>query len=226
MQNYGEAKDGQRSKGYCDGIQDHDRDEPPVHCARYEAKETDTSVFLFLELMSGGELFDKIIEMGSFTESMAADISYKLLGALNYMHKKGIIHRDLKPENMLLARKGDLSAVKLTDFGLSKMIDQQSQIMKTACGTPGYVAPEILTLKGGGYDHQVDVWSMGVIIYVLLCGFLPSTPTTTRSSTRRSRRANTASSSRIGTRSQRARRTLSDGCLWSTRSSARVLTSC
>ena len=142
-----------------------------VRC--YEAKETDTSVFLFLELMSGGELFDKIIEMGSFTESMAADISYKLLGALNYMHKKGIIHRDLKPENMLLARKGDLSAVKLTDFGLSKMIDQQSQIMKTACGTPGYVAPEILTLKGGGYDHQVDVWSMGVIIYVLLCGFPP-----------------------------------------------------
>lgn len=139
----------------------------------YEACQTPGQVFLFLELMSGGELFDKIVEMGSFTESMAADVSYQCLDALNYMHSKGFVHRDLKPENMLLARKGDLSAVKLTDFGLSAMIDQQSELMRTACGTPAYVAPEVLTLKGGGYDKQVDVWSMGVIIYILLCGFPP-----------------------------------------------------
>ena len=138
----------------------------------YEAVQTDTQVFLFLELMHGGELFDKIVEMGSFTESMAADVSYKCLDALNYMHSKGFVHRDLKPENMLLAKKDDLSQVKLTDFGLSAMIDMQSEVMRTACGTPAYVAPEILASRTG-YDKAVDVWSMGVIIYILLCGFPP-----------------------------------------------------
>ena len=85
----------------------------------YEACKTEGRIYLFLELMSGGELFDQIIAMGNFTEPMAADLSWKLLDALNYMHGKGFVHRDLKPENMLLARKGDLGAVKLTDFGLS-----------------------------------------------------------------------------------------------------------
>ena len=130
-------------------------------------------VCLFLELMEGGELFDYIVEVGCFTEHMAADVSYKMLLALQYLHNRGIVHRDLKPENMLIAKKGDLSAVKLTDFGLSAMIDQQSEMLKTPCGTPGYVAPEVLTLIYGGYDKQVDVWSMGVIIYILLCGFPP-----------------------------------------------------
>merc|ERR1711998_622492 len=139
----------------------------------FEVAETATHVFLFLELMEGGELFDKIIELGSFTESMAADLTYKLLDALNYMHSKGIVHRDLKPENMLLSSKEDGSAVKLTDFGLSKMIDEHSALMKTPVGTPGYVAPEVLHGKPGGYDEKVDVWSMGVIIYILLCGFPP-----------------------------------------------------
>ena len=139
----------------------------------YEAIETQSQVFLILELMEGGELFDKIVEMGSFTETDAADLTKKILGALNYMHERGIIHRDLKPENMLLAKKGDISAVKLTDFGLSKMIDAQSSLMKTPCGTPAYVAPEVIAHKNGGYDKQVDVWSMGVIVYILLCGFPP-----------------------------------------------------
>ena len=137
----------------------------------YEAVQTTKSVFLFLELMSGGELFDQIVEMGSFTERTAADVAYKLLGALNYLHGINIIHRDLKPENLLLAKKGDLTAVKLTDFGLSAILDDASQKLNTACGTPGYVAPEVLTM--GGYNHQVDVWSMGVIIYITLCGFPP-----------------------------------------------------
>ena len=82
----------------------------------YEAIETQSQVFLILELMEGGELFDKIVEMGSFTETDAADLTKKILGALNYMHARGIIHRDLKPENMLLAKKGDIGAVKLTDL--------------------------------------------------------------------------------------------------------------
>jgi len=139
----------------------------------FEAVETELHVFLFLELMECGELFDKIVEMGYFTEKMAAQLSYNMLGALNYMHSKGIIHRDLKPENMLLSKGDDYTKVKLTDFGLSKMLDEESKLMKTPVGTPGYVAPEVLALKDGGYDHKVDVWSMGVIIYILLCGFPP-----------------------------------------------------
>jgi len=139
----------------------------------FDAYDTDKHVFLFLELMEGGELFDEIVKMGKFTEGMAASLTYHCLQALNYMHSKGIIHRDLKPENMLLAKKGDHRAVKLTDFGLSKMLDEQSSIMKTPCGTPGYVAPEVISKPAGGYSKAVDVWSMGVITYILLCGFPP-----------------------------------------------------
>mmetsp|Transcript_6573 Transcript_6573/g.17029 ORF Transcript_6573/g.17029 Transcript_6573/m.17029 type:complete len:393 (+) Transcript_6573:74-1252(+) len=139
----------------------------------FDAVETDNNVFLFLELMEGGELFDKIVDMGHFTESMAGTVTYNFLSALNYMHSKGIIHRDLKPENMLLAKDGDFTAVKLTDFGLSKMLDAESALMKTPVGTPGYVAPEVLLHLEGGYDKQVDVWSLGVIVYILLCGFPP-----------------------------------------------------
>jgi serine/threonine protein kinase len=93
------------------------------------------------------------------------------LGALKYMHDKGIAHRDLKPENMLMTTKGADAEVKITDFGLSKFFDEQSSLMKTPCGTPGYIAPEVLHMRG--YNQQCDVWSMGVITYILLCGFPP-----------------------------------------------------
>jgi len=134
---------------------------------------TPTHAFLILELMGGGELFDKIVNLARFNETMAADYTHKLLLALQYMHEKGFVHRDLKPENMLLKDKtGD--DVKLTDFGLSHIMDSESSLMTVACGTPAYVAPEVLTInKNGGYDHQVDVWSMGVIVYILLCGYPP-----------------------------------------------------
>ena len=137
----------------------------------FEAAQTPGDVFLFLELMGGGELFDCIVERGKFTEHDAAEVSYKLLGALQYLHNIGFVHRDLKPENVLLSKKGDLSAVKLTDFGLSAKMDHQSEKLSDPVGTPGYVAPEIL--MGRKYDALVDVWSMGVIIYILLCGFPP-----------------------------------------------------
>ena len=93
------------------------------------------------------------------------------LGALKYMHDKGIAHRDLKPENMLMTTKGADAEVKITDFGLSKFFDEQSSLMKTPCGTPGYIAPEVLHMRG--YNQQCDIWSMGVIVYILLCGFPP-----------------------------------------------------
>jgi len=107
----------------------------------YDAFETDDRMYLFMELMSGGELFDRIVDMGHFTEKMAQDVTFKLIGALDYMHKKGIAHRDLKPENMLMTDKGPDAEVKITDFGLSKFFDEQSSLMKTPCGTPGYIAP-------------------------------------------------------------------------------------
>ena len=137
----------------------------------YDAFETDDKLYLFMELMEGGELFDKIVDMGHFTEDMAKDVTYKVLGALKYMHDKGIAHRDLKPENMLMTSKAKDAQCKITDFGLSKFFDEQSSLMKTPCGTPGYIAPEVLHMRG--YNQQCDVWSFGVIVYILLCGFPP-----------------------------------------------------
>lgn len=94
----------------------------------------------------------------------------QIIAALQYCHSKGIVHRDLKPENLLYSTSGPEAVVKLADFGLAK-ICKEDQLMKTACGTPGYVAPEILSRKK--YDEKVDVWSLGVITYILLCGFPP-----------------------------------------------------
>eukprot|EP00966_Prymnesium_polylepis_P068281 1586534-Prymnesium_polylepis.1 len=137
----------------------------------YDAYETDERVYLFMELMDGGELFDRIVDIGHFTEKDAQGTCYKILEALKFMHDKGIAHRDLKPENMLMTNKGPDAVCKITDFGLGKFFDQQTDLMKTPCGTPGYIAPEVLHMKG--YDKQCDVWSMGVIVYILLCGFPP-----------------------------------------------------
>mmetsp|Transcript_20702 Transcript_20702/g.42083 ORF Transcript_20702/g.42083 Transcript_20702/m.42083 type:complete len:326 (-) Transcript_20702:532-1509(-) len=137
----------------------------------YACYETDERMYLFLELMEGGELFDRIVDQGHYSEEEAAQTTYKLLSALKHMHDKGIAHRDLKPENMLMSSKKPDADVKITDFGLSKFFDEQTTVMKTPCGTPGYIAPEVLHMKG--YDKQCDVWSLGVIIYILLCGFPP-----------------------------------------------------
>jgi len=137
----------------------------------YDMYETEERMYLFMELMEGGELFDRIVAVGHFTEQDAQDVTYKLLHAVKYLHGQGIVHRDLKPENVLLTSSGPGGEVKITDFGLGKIIDERSTVMKTACGTPGYIAPEVLCMRG--YDRQCDVWSLGVIVYILLCGFPP-----------------------------------------------------
>jgi calcium/calmodulin-dependent protein kinase I len=131
--------------------------------------ETKTELYLVMELITGGELFDKIVEKGQYTEKDASIIVAKILNAVDYLHNQGIAHRDLKPENLLL-RGGDDTEVLISDFGLSKIVDQ-SAMMETACGTPYYVAPEVL--QATGYDKEVDLWSVGVITYLLLCGFPP-----------------------------------------------------
>lgn len=135
----------------------------------FETLEDKHKVYLVMELVSGGELFDRIVAKGSFTEKDASNLIRQILEAVGYMHKQGVVHRDLKPENLLFYSSDEDSKIMVSDFGLSKMED--SGIMATACGTPGYVAPEVLAQKP--YGKAVDVWSIGVISYILLCGYPP-----------------------------------------------------
>ncbi|KAL0590020.1 hypothetical protein ABG067_001987 [Albugo candida] len=126
--------------------------------------------YVVMEEMSGGELFDRIVEKEKYTEKEASAVVHKLAAALLYCHQSGIAHRDLKPENLLYQSSDEDAEIKIADFGLAKLIKTDS-LMQTACGTPGYVAPEIL--EGKPYGCEVDVWSLGVIAYILLCGFPP-----------------------------------------------------
>jgi len=142
------------------------------HCVTlYEMFETKQKLFMVMELLTGGELFDRIVKKGSYSEKEASVVVGSIASALEYLHSTGIVHRDLKPENLIYLNKNDDSPLKITDFGLAKFRPNQNMDMYTACGTPGYVAPEVL--KGENYSSAVDLWSLGVILYVLLCGFPP-----------------------------------------------------
>jgi calcium/calmodulin-dependent protein kinase I len=132
--------------------------------------DTPNVLYLVMELVTGGELFDKIVEREQYSENDAQIVMKQLFRAIEYLHNEaGIVHRDLKPENLLLATDDDDAPIKIADFGLSKIYSEE--MMSTACGTPGYVAPEIL--KCEGYDKEVDLWSAGVIMYIILCGYPP-----------------------------------------------------
>jgi len=129
----------------------------------FEIFDEDDCIYLVLELLAGGELFDRIVEKESYSENEAAETIRPLVDALRYCHQLGIIHRDLKPENILYLTEEDSSIIKITDFGLARFV--QNELATTACGTPNYVAPEII--EGHGYGKEVDVWSIGVIIYIM-----------------------------------------------------------
>merc|ERR1719330_1525760 len=134
----------------------------------YEHYITEDKIYMVQDLLAGGELFDRIIEQTYFSEKEAAKVVFEIAGALEYLHSKNVVHRDLKPENLLLTDKTDNYHVKIIDFGLAKC---SADKMDMPCGTPGYVAPEILKRKS--YHKEVDIWSLGVITYILLCGFPP-----------------------------------------------------
>lgn len=136
----------------------------------HEVLATKTKIYFVMEFAKGGELFAKIAK-GRFTEDLSRKYFQQLISAVDYCHSHGVFHRDLKPENLLLDENWDL---KVTDFGLSAVTDQirHDGLLHTLCGTPAYVAPEILAKKG--YDGaKVDVWSCGVILFVLNAGYLP-----------------------------------------------------
>jgi len=133
--------------------------------------ESKKHVYMVMDLLTGGELFERVIQKGNFSEKEAADLIRQIAGALQYLHGIGVVHRDLKPENLIYATSRADSPIKITDFGLAKLTLIAKSSLHTACGTPGYVAPEVL--KKEAYGAPVDLWSLGVILYILLCGFPP-----------------------------------------------------
>ena len=135
----------------------------------FDVFESEEEFFLVMELVDGKELFDKIVERGQYSEKDAANIVRQIISAVEYLHERGIAHRDLKPENLLSSGADEKELIKIADFGFSK--DFTDDKLQTSCGSPGYVAPEVLTSES--YDKSVDMWSLGVIIYILLCGYPP-----------------------------------------------------
>jgi calcium/calmodulin-dependent protein kinase I len=137
--------------------------------------ETPTTFIMVLELVTGGELFDKIVELQFYSEKDASKITRQLLSSLAHMHSRNIVHRDLKPENLILSSHEPDADIKLADFGLAEFIPGGVPSLTSAVGTPGYISPEILlTLEGGPpYGPSTDMWSTGIILYILLCGFPP-----------------------------------------------------
>lgn len=130
-------------------------------------------LYMVMELATGGELFERIIATGSFTERDAARVLCMVCEGLRYLHSVGITHRDLKPENLLYFHPGEDSKILITDFGLSacRRSNDEFNMMNTICGTPEYIAPEMLARKT--YTNQVDMWAIGVITFILISGTFP-----------------------------------------------------
>lgn len=134
----------------------------------YEVIETQTDIYVVMEYVKSGELFDYIVEKGRLHEDEARRFFQQIISGVEYCHRNMVVHRDLKPENLLLDSKCN---VKIADFGLSNIM-RDGHFLKTSCGSPNYAAPEVISGKLYA-GPEVDVWSCGVILYALLCGTLP-----------------------------------------------------
>lgn len=134
----------------------------------FEIIETPKQLYLIMEYVNGGELFDHIVENTRLDEEVACKYYQQIISGIEYLHELRICHRDLKPENLLLDHNQN---IKLVDFGLSNTYEKGGSL-KTACGSPCYAAPEMIA--GENYfGKRVDIWSSGVILYAMVCGFLP-----------------------------------------------------
>lgn len=139
--------------------------------------EDSSSLYLVLELAAGGDLFDKIVSVGGFDEPGARHFFLQILAGLEYCHSKGVIHRDMKPENLLL---GDKEVLKISDFGLSNIISSREQLLGTHCGSEKYAAPEVMQTTDAYRGPPVDIWSCGVILYIMVGGSFPFVEATRR----------------------------------------------
>lgn len=141
---------------------------PHPHSTPFKIIETDKELYMVMEYANGGELFDYIVSHQRLNEKQACKFYHELISGIEYLHKSGVCHRDLKPENLLLDFDKTL---KIVDFGLSNMYEK-GETLKTACGSPCYAAPEMIA--GKRYNGlQTDLWSSGVVLYAMVCGYLP-----------------------------------------------------
>ncbi|KJE92025.1 checkpoint and tumor suppressor protein 2 [Capsaspora owczarzaki ATCC 30864] len=141
----------------------------------FDMFETPNTFYIVLELVNGGELFDLIVKESKFKDAEAKFLFRQMLLAVKLLHDNDIAHRDLKPENILITQVDDDTLIKLSDFGLAKLVGDANQFrMQTLCGTPNYLAPEVLIGAGQkAYSNVVDMWSLGVILFICLCGYPP-----------------------------------------------------
>lgn len=134
--------------------------------------EDDKRVYLVLELLRGGELLDRLLQRRNFTEREAAEVIYTVTSVVHYLHENGVVHRDLKPSNILYTKSGgDPTTLCICDLGFATQLRAENGLLMTPCYTANFVAPEVL--KRQGYDAACDIWSLGVLLYIMLAGYTP-----------------------------------------------------
>lgn len=133
--------------------------------------ESKDKFYIVTQLATGGELFDRIVNKGRFTEHDASLVIVQMLEALDYLHDKDIVHRDIKPENVLYLTPDENSNIVLADFGIAKQLQGPNEVLTSLAGSFGYAAPEVI--MGTGHGKPCDIWSLGVVTYTLLCGYSP-----------------------------------------------------